>query len=132
MKRILSILLAALLLFTLSAAAFADETNEENKSLIEKLGSGELFTVNEHSYQIDTKTVPLYQGFSDEESTFDIEIAFLDGETNVPYVSLETMKEMLYRWISLAKASEGGKSYDLEIAKNGDILLSTLASAIEM
>ena len=117
MKRILSILLAALLLFTLSAAAFADETNDENKSLIEKLGSGELFTVDEHTYQIETKTVPLYQGFSDADSTFEIELAFLDGETNVPYVSLETMKEMLYRWISLAKASEGGKSYDLEIEK---------------
>ena len=44
MKRILSMLLAALLMFTLSAAAFADETNDENKSLLEKLGSGELFT----------------------------------------------------------------------------------------
>ena len=125
MKRILSMLMAALLMFTLSAAAFADETNVENKSLIEKLGSGELFTVNEHSYQIDTKTVPLYQGFSDEESTFDIEVAFLDGETNVPYVTLETMKEMLYRWVSMAKASEGGKNYDLEIEKNGDIVILT-------
>ena len=125
MKRILSMLLAALLMFTLSAAAFADETNVENKSLIEKLGSGELFTVNEHSYQIDTKTVPLYQGFSDEESTFDIEVAFLDGETNVPYVTLETMKEMLYRWVSMAKASDGGKNYDLEIEKNGDIVILT-------
>ena len=115
MKRILSMLMAALLMFTLSAAAFADETNDENKSLIEKLGSGELFTVKEHTYQIDTKTVPLYQGFADEESTFDIEVAFLDGETNVPYVTLETMKEMLYRWVSMAKASEGGKNYDLEI-----------------
>ena len=125
MKRILSMLLAALLIFTLSAAAFADETNDENKSLLEKLGSGELFTVNEHSYQIDTKTVPLYQGFADEESTFDIEVAFLDGETNVPYVTLETMKEMLYRWVSMAKASEGGKNYDLEIEKNGDIVILT-------
>ena len=125
MKRILSILLAALLMFTLSAAAFADETNDENKSLLEKLGSGELFTVKEHTYQIDTKTVPLYQGFSDEESTFDIEIAFLDGETNVPYVTLETMKEMLYRWVSMAKASDGGKNYDLEIEKNGDIVILT-------
>ena len=125
MKRILSMLLAALLMFTLSAAAFADETNDENKSLLEKLGSGELFTVKEHTYQIDTKTVPLYQGFSDEESTFDIEIAFLDGETNVPYVTLETMKEMLYRWVSMAKASDGGKNYDLEIEKNGDIVILT-------
>ena len=125
MKRILSMLLAALLMFTLSAAAFADETNDENKSLIEKLGSGELFTVKEHTYQIDTKTVPLYQGFADEESTFDIEVAFLDGETNVPYVTLETMKEMLYRWVSMAKASEGGKNYDLEIEKNGDIVILT-------
>ena len=125
MKRILSMLMAALLMFTLSAAAFADETNVENKSLIEKLGSGELFTVNEHSYQIDTKTVPLYQGSSDEESTFDIEVAFLDGETNVPYVTLETMKEMLYRWVSMAKASDGGKNYDLEIEKNGDIVILT-------
>ena len=125
MKRILSILLAALLLFTLSAAAFADKTNDENKSLLEKLGSGELFTVKDHRYQIETKTVPLYQGFSDADSTFEIELAFLDGETNVPYVSLETMKEMLYRWISLAKASEGGKSYDLEIEKNGDIVILT-------
>ena len=125
MKRILSMLLAALLLFTLSAAAFADETNDENKSLIEKLGSGELFTVKEHTYQIDTKTVPLYQGFADEESTFDIEVAFLDGETNVPYVTLETMKEMLYRWVSMAKASEGGKNYDLEIEKNGDTVILT-------
>ena len=125
MKRILRMLMAALLMFTLSAAAFADETNVENKSLIEKLGSGELFTVNEHSYQIDTKTVPLYQGFADEESTFDIEVAFLDGETNVPYVTLETMKEMLYRWVSMAKASEGGKNYDLEIEKNGDIVILT-------
>ena len=125
MKRILSMLLAALLMFTLSAAAFADETNDENKSLLEKLGSGELFTVKEHTYQIDTKTVPLYQGSSDEESTFDIEVAFLDGETNVPYVTLETMKEMLYRWVSMAKASEGGKNYDLEIEKNGDIVILT-------
>ena len=125
MKRILSMLLAALLMFTLSAAAFADETNDENKSLLEKLGSGELFTVKEHTYQIDTKTVPLYQGFSDEESTFDIEVAFLDGETNVPYVTLETMKEMLYRWVSMAKASDGGKNYDLEIEKNGDIVILT-------
>ena len=125
MKRILSMLLAALLMFTLSAAAFADETNDENKSLIEKLGSGELFTVKEHTYQIDTKTVPLYQGFADEESTFDIEVAFLDGETNVPYVTLETMKEMLYRWVSMAKASDGGKNYDLEIEKNGDIVILT-------
>ena len=125
MKRILSMLLAALLIFTLSAAAFADGTGDENKSLIEKLGSGELFTVKEHTYQIDTKTVPLYQGFSDEESTFDIEVAFLDGETNVPYVTLETMKEMLYRWVSMAKASEGGKNYDLEIEKNGDIVILT-------
>ena len=125
MKRILSMLLAALLMFTLSAAAFADETNDENKSLLEKLGSGELFTVDEHTYQIDTKTVPLYQGFSDEESTFDIEVAFLDGETNVPYVTLETMKEMLYRWVSMAKASDGGKNYDLEIERNGDIVILT-------
>ena len=125
MKRILSMLLAALLMFTLSAAAFADETNDENKSLLEKLGSGELFTVKEHTYQIDTKTVPLYQGFADEESTFDIEVAFLDGETNVPYVTLETMKEMLYRWVSMAKASDGGKNYDLEIVKNGDIVILT-------
>ena len=125
MKRILSMLLAALLMFTLSAAAFADETNDENKSLLEKLGSGELFTVKEHTYQIDTKTVPLYQGSSDEESTFDIEVAFLDGETNVPYVTLETMKEMLYRWVSMAKASDGGKNYDLEIEKNGDIVILT-------
>ena len=125
MKRILSMLMAALLMFTLSAAAFADETNVENKSLIEKLGSGELFTVKEHTYQIDTKTVPLYQGFADEESTFDIEVAFLDGETNVPYVTLETMKEMLYRWVSMAKASDGGKNYDLEIEKNGDIVILT-------
>ena len=125
MKRILSMLLAALLMFTLSAAAFADETNDENKSLLEKLGSGELFTVKEHTYQIDTKTVPLYQGFADEESTFDIEVAFLDGETNVPYVTLETMKEMLYRWVSMAKASDGGKNYDLEIEKNGDIVILT-------
>ena len=125
MKRILSMLLAALLIFTLSAAAFADGTGDENKSLLEKLGSGELFTVKEHTYQIDTKTVPLYQGFSDEESTFDIEIAFLDGETNVPYVTLETMKEMLYRWVSMAKASDGGKNYDLEIEKNGDIVILT-------
>ena len=125
MKRILSMLLAALLMFTLSAAAFADETNDENKSLLEKLGSGELFTVKEHTYQIDTKTVPLYQGFADEESTFDIEVAFLDGETNVPYVTLETMKEMLCRWISMAKASDGGKNYDLEIEKNGDIVILT-------
>ncbi len=125
MKRILSMLLAALLIFTLSAAAFADGTGDENKSLLEKLGSGELFTVKEHIYQIDTKTVPLYQGFSDEESTFDIEVAFLDGETNVPYVTLETMKEMLYRWVSMAKASDGGKNYDLEIEKNGDIVILT-------
>ena len=125
MKRILSMLLAALLIFTLSAAAFADGTGDENKSLLEKLGSGELFTVKEHTYQIDTKTVPLYQGFADEESTFDIEVAFLDGETNVPYVTLETMKEMLYRWVSMAKASEGGKNYDLEIEKNGDIVILT-------
>ena len=125
MKRILSMLMAALLMFTLSAAAFADGTGDENKSLLEKLGSGELFTVKEHTYQIDTKTVPLYQGFSDEESTFDIEVAFLDGETNVPYVTLETMKEMLYRWVSMAKASEGGKNYDLEIEKNGDIVILT-------
>ena len=125
MKRILSMLMAALLMFTLSAAAFADETNDENKSLLEKLGSGELFTVKEHTYQIDTKTVPLYQGFADEESTFDIEVAFLDGETNVPYVTLETMKEMLYRWVSMAKASDGGKNYDLEIEKNGDIVILT-------
>ena len=125
MKRILSMLLAALLIFTLSAAAFADGTGDENKSLLEKLGSGELFTVKEHTYQIDTKTVPLYQGFSDEESTFDIEVAFLDGETNVPYVTLETMKEMLYRWVSMAKASDGGKNYDLEIEKNGDIVILT-------
>ena len=95
MKRILSILLAALLLFTLSAAAFADETNDENKSLIEKLGSGELFTVDEHTYQIDTKTVPLYQGFSDADSTFEIELAFLDGETNVPYVESLRRREKL-------------------------------------
>ena len=125
MKRILSMLLAALLIFTLSAAAFADGTGDENKSLLEKLVSGELFTVKEHIYQIDTKTVPLYQGFSDEESTFDIEVAFLDGETNVPYVTLETMKEMLYRWVSMAKASDGGKNYDLEIEKNGDIVILT-------
>ena len=125
MKRILSMLLAALLMFTLSAAAFADETNDENKSLLEKLGSGELFTVKEHTYQIDTKTVPLYQGSADEESTFDIEVAFLDGEKNVPYVTLETMKEMLYRWVSMAKASDGGKNYDLEIVKNGDIVILT-------
>ena len=125
MKRILSMLLAALLMFTLSAAAFADETNDENKSLLEKLGSGELFTVKEHTYQIDTKTVPLYQGFADEESTFDIEVAFLDGETNVPYVTLETMKEMICRWISMAKASDGGKNYDLEIEKKGDTVILT-------
>ena len=125
MKKLLSILLALTMVLSLGVTAFADETGEENKSLIEKLGSGELFTVDEHTYQIETKTVPLYQGFSDADSTFEIELAFLDGETNVPYVSLETMKEMLYRWISLAKASEGGKSYDLEIEKNGDIVILT-------
>ena len=125
MKKLLSILLALTMVLSLGVTAFADETGEESKSLLEKLGSGELFTVDEHTYQIETKTVPLYQGFSDADSTFEIELAFLDGETNVPYVSLETMKEMLYRWISLAKASEGGKNYDLEIEKNGDTVILT-------
>ena len=125
MKKLLSVLLILAMALSLGVTAFADETGEENKPLIEKLASGELFTVKDHRYQIETKTVPLYQGFSDADSTFEIELAFLDGETNVPYVSLETMKEMLYRWISLAKASEGGKSYDLEIEKNGDIVILT-------
>ena len=125
MKKLLSILLALTMVLSLGVTAFANETSEENKPMIEKLASGELFTVKDHRYQIETKTVPLYQGFSDADSTFEIELAFLDGETNVPYVSLETMKEMLYRWISLAKASEGGKSYDLEIEKNGDIVILT-------
>ena len=125
MKKMLCILLATLLIFTLTATVFADETDNEAKSLIEKVGSGELFKVEEHTYQIDTKKVPLYHGYSDEESTFDIEVAFLDGETNVPYISLETMKEMLCRWISQAKAADGGKNYDLEIEKNGDMVILT-------
>ena len=125
MKKLLSVLLILAMVLSLGVTAFANETSEENKPMIEKLASGELFTVKDHRYQIETKTVPLYQGFSDADSTFEIELAFLDGETNVPYVSLETMKEMLYRWISLAKASEGGKSYDLEIEKNGDIVILT-------
>ena len=42
MKKLLSVLLILAMALSLGVTAFADETGEENKPLIEKLASGEL------------------------------------------------------------------------------------------
>ena len=98
---------------------------EKDYSLMKLAASGELFTVNEHHYQIEKKTLPLYLGSSDEEDTSEIEVAFMDGITDVPYISVETMKDLISKLLTSYYEEKGGKNYGLEIEKDNDTVFLT-------
>jgi hypothetical protein len=98
---------------------------EKDCSLMKLAASGELFIVNEHHYQIEKKTLPLYLGSSDEEDTSEIEVAFMDGITDVPYISVETMKDLISKLLTSYYEEKGGKIFLktnlYELASSGKI-----------
>ena len=107
------------------APAATAEPAVTSKNMVELAASGELFKVNDHDYQIEKKTMPLYLGSSDEEDTSEIEVAFMDGITDVPYISVETMKDLISKLLESYYEMNGGKNYDLEIKKDDDTVLLT-------
>ncbi len=111
-----------------SASEAETSPAEQEMSLVGLAGSGDLFTVNEHDYQIEKKTLPLYLGSSDKEDTSEIEVAFMDGITDVPYISVETMKDIISKLLRAYYEESGGKKYDLEIEKDNDTVLLTRES----
>ena len=126
MKKLLSVLLILAMALPLSVTAFANETGEENKSLLEKLGSGELFTVKDHRYQIETKTVPLYQGFSDADSTLEIELVLSGrGDERAIWSPWRPRRKCSIAGFLWRKPPKTGKAMDLEIEKSGDIVILT-------
>lgn len=97
----------------------------EEETALSLWGKGELFTVKEKEYQIETKTLPLYIGDTDPENTFEIEVAFMDGVTDIPYITLDTMESLIARVTGLFYGAQGGEKYSLEIEKDADTVTLT-------
>lgn len=78
--------------------------------------------VNVSLYTIETEKLPLYLGNASAERTSEIELAFIDGIKDVPYVSLETMEELIHTWVTYY---EDGEKYDITFTPQKNVVLLT-------
>ena len=113
MKRIksLSVLLAASLVLLTGCAqvnlnvddgSAKDDTNKE-----------------QHVYKIEKKTMPLYAGSYDQK--IDVELVFLDGITDIPYISVESFKSVFEYFMESSRYPD----LALSIEEDGEIVTLT-------
>lgn len=79
-----------------------------------------------HVYEVEDKSLPMYLGSFNEQC--DVELSFVDGNTDVPYVSAESVKNIMCTLMADLKLSE----YDLTIEKDGDTVSLTRESGYPM
>ncbi|MBO4266592.1 MAG: hypothetical protein J5910_05320 [Lachnospiraceae bacterium] len=116
-KRIISLLLALVLISVTGCANI--NVNVEDTEQQETSDTG-------HVYEVEDKTLPMYLGSLDEQC--DVELSFIDGNTDVPYVSAESVKNIMCTLMADLKLSE----YDLTIEKDGDTVSLTRESGYPM
>ena len=97
----------------------------EKKTAMELWASGELFTVKEKTHQVEKKTLPMYFGDTEPEDILEIDVNFMDGVTDIPYITPEVMESLLSRLTSQFYKEQGGENYSLEIKKDGDTVILT-------
>ena len=108
-SRIASLLLAGSLLF-LPAWCQAEEAPPPAPETMESVAPEA-----EYAHVIEKKTMPIHFGDMEEADKDDIDLFFIDGVADVPYISVETARNLL---VYIARLTAPG--YDLTMEKAGE------------
>jgi hypothetical protein len=101
-------------------AQAVSKTEDKSDSLLEEAQP------EDHVYEIEKKKFKEYFGVP--EDVYDIELAFMDGAGEVPYISLDGAKDMLI----MVMKDEGADDYDLKLEAEDDKVTMTRETGYPM
>ncbi len=112
--RIAALLLAGSLLFT---PVYCQAETEPPEAAATEIAALETAAAHE----IERKTTTIYYGDMEAEHRGEIDLFFVDGATDVPYISVETARDVLIRMVR----EMGAPNYDLTMETKGErVMLS--------
>ena len=135
-KRMISCMIAAITIVStlLSGCDVSVTTGPEEKKSPEpktrkedELGFG-LSGVEDHIYEIESRSFPLYVNSTDEEDGPGIELAFMDGAGQVPYITVSNAVDLLETVIGKLYPEYDPKEYKLTVTTDKDSAVLTRPS----
>ena len=75
-----------------------------------------LSMIDDHTYEIEKKRVPLYLASTEEEDTTEIDLVFMDGEGQVPYITTACAAGLLNMLMVTFYSEADPREYALSIA----------------
>lgn len=104
--KIISVFLAASMVFFTGCAQVSVDVGGGSRS--------DSKAEESHIYKIEKKTMPMYLMSDDEK--IDVELVFLDGVTDVPYISVDTFKDLFETLME----SPNNPDFAVSVAKDGE------------
>lgn len=122
--RLLALTVAAAMLFTgcnvsVNTAPQSEEEAVTRMRIEDTFGYG-MSMIDDHTYEIEKKRVPLYLASTEEEDTTEIDLVFMDGEGQVPYITTACAAGLLNMLMVTFYSEADPREYALSIAEDGN------------